>query len=141
MNTKFILVALLLFLFSAGLFAGEISPLAQKALQEKYPDAQHVEWDEVKRGEYQGDFVLNGTEMAATFDANGKWLETETTLTLKDLPKAVKDYVAKTYPKGSISEVARIEKPTLTEAIFRTEIENNGKDFDLLINQKGEPVE
>jgi hypothetical protein len=141
MCSKAILTALQIFLFSTCLFAQEISPLAETALQEKYPNAQSVEWDKVGKGEYQADFVLNGTEMSVTFDANGGWLETETKLKNKDLPKPVKDYVAKTYPKGAISEVALLEKPTLKEGIYRVEIENNGKDSDLLINQKGEPVE
>jgi hypothetical protein len=141
MYSKAIFTALQIFLVSTCLFAQEISPLAESALQEKYPNAQNVEWEKVAKGQYQADFTLNGTEMAVTFDANGGWLETETKLKNKDLPKPVKDYLAKTYPKGDITEVALLEKPTLKEGIYRIEIENNGKDFDLLINQKGEPVE
>ena len=141
MNSKALLTALSIFLFSTGLFAQEISPLAEKALQEKYPNAQSVEWDKVGKGEYEADFNFNGAKMAATFDAQGGWVETETILKNKDLPKPVKDYIAKTYPKGDISEVALIEKPTVTGALYRVEIDNNGKDFDLMINAKGEPVE
>jgi hypothetical protein len=141
MSTKAILTALQVFLFSSCLFAQEISPLAEQALQEKYPGAQNVEWDRTGKREYQGDFVLKGKTMSATFAPNGEWIETETILKNTALPQPVKDYVAKTYPKGVIAEVALIERPTLAEGIYRVEIENNGKDFDLMVNPKGEPVE
>jgi hypothetical protein len=140
MYAKCMFVVLQLFFFSAA-FSQEISPLAEQALLEKYPNAQKVQWDRVGRGEYEADFVLNGKEMAATYDANGNWMTTETTIKVGDLPKAVKDYISKTYPSASIGEAALIEKPTLTEPIYRAEIKNKGVDRDLLITAKGEPVE
>jgi len=46
--------------------------------------------------------------MSANFDENGKWLETETSIDIKDLPKPVSDYVAKNFPKAKVNEAAKI---------------------------------
>ena len=49
-----------------------------------------VEWKLKNDHSYEAEFRLNGVEVAAKFDANGKWLETETTIARTKLPPDVR---------------------------------------------------
>ena len=70
--------------------------------------------------------------MSATFDATGKWLETETDIKVSELPKAVLDYVKTNYKGASIKEAAVISNPTSSK-MYEAEV----KGKDLLFDENG----
>lgn len=49
----------------------------KKGLRQKFPAVKHVEWKIKSDRNYEAEFTLNGTDIAAKFDRTGKWLETE----------------------------------------------------------------
>jgi uncharacterized membrane protein YkoI len=128
LKSSIFLVALLL---SAGcsLQAQKDLPAAVKtAFAQKFPDADDVEWDKEKDGNWEVEFEQGDTESTAVFSPDGKWLETETEIALEDLPEPIRAAV-----KGKkIKEVARITKADGT-TVYEVEV---GKK-DLMYDPQG----
>jgi hypothetical protein len=137
---KIALLAFCLFYTSLISLAGEAPAAVQKSFTEKFPKAEKVKWVKEKDGNYEGAFILGGTEMSATFNAEGKWLETETTIAIKELPKPVSEYVTKNHPKAKITEAAKIQRISTDAILFEAEIKDSGKETDLLLTGDGRLV-
>jgi len=102
----------------------------------KYPSAQSVKWDSEEANEWEAEFKINGTEMSASFDNKGVWLETETEISVKDLPAAVTNSLAKDFAGFKTGEVSANETPQMKgyevalkkgEATFEVVFDNSGK--------------
>ena len=106
MKKIIILVAAFIF-FSLSAFSQKNPPeIVKKEFTKKYATAQSVKWENEEKNEWEAEFTFEGKKMSASFDNSGKWMESETTITEKDLPVAVvntlnKDYQG--YKKGEIS--------------------------------------
>ena len=61
----------------------------KKEFSQKFAGARSVKWDSEKPNEWEAEFKINGKEMSACFDDAGKWMETETEISEKELPAAV----------------------------------------------------
>ena len=68
-----------------------------------------VEWSLEKADVYEAEFTLDKTDMSALFDAKGSLLETETPITENDLPKIVKDSLAKSFAGYTLSEIEKVD--------------------------------
>ncbi|MGA9213256.1 PepSY-like domain-containing protein [Kaistella sp.] len=110
---------------------GEEVPAAVKnAFKKDFPQVKNVKWDD-EHGTYEAEFKLNGKETSATYNAKGVKEETETSLSVTELPKNVISYVAaKKY--GKIKEAARIVKAD-GSVVYEAEV----KSGDLLFDQNG----
>lgn len=133
-------MTLALFSLSISAFAGVAPAAAEKGFSARFPNAQKVKWGKEGANKFEAEFVLNGVRMSASFNQDGKWLETETSINIKDLPKAVSDFVVKNYPKAKINEAAKIERPNADVIYYEAEIKENGKEKDLLLTAEGKPV-
>ena len=96
------------------------------AFQQKFPNAQDVDWSKEKNGEWEAGFELSGSqEMSATFAADGRWLETETEIAFSELPAPVL-----TALQGKkVKEAARIEKAD-GSTIYEAEVKRKDLIFD-----------
>ena len=112
------------------------SEVIKKEFSTKYSAAKSVKWANEEKNEWEAEFTMDGKKMSASYDNSGKWLESETEITEKELPATViaslnKDFSG--YKKGDISifenrEVKGFELElkrgeTSLEVIF----DNNGK--------------
>ena len=61
----------------------------RKEFSKKYASAQSVKWDSEEANEWEAEFKMNGKNMSACFDMSAKWIESETEISLKELPSAV----------------------------------------------------
>jgi hypothetical protein len=134
MKTIFILTAILL--SGQTLWAQKVSkkdvPLAvQKSLSIHYPDVQKVKWEKEHRN-FEASFEINGTELSVVYDQNGTLLETETEISVKELPISVLDYVKVHYKGQKIKEAA-----TITDAAGVVTYEAEIKGMDLIFDSKG----
>lgn len=77
----------------------------------KFSGATKVKWDQEEENEWEAEFKMNGSEMSASFDNAGAWLETEKEIKEKDLPTAVSKAISEKYSGYDIDEVSEIEKP------------------------------
>lgn len=145
MNTKFFL-----FLFCMGSLLGwtacdkddddhRYTPAEAiiKALAEKYPGAQRVSW-EYKHGYEVADFYLGNQDTEAWFDAQGKWVLTETELPLSALPVAVAESLAAgPYASWKVkNEVDKIERPEAV-TLYIIEVEQGAAEMDLYYTENG----
>ena len=111
----------------------EVPAAVLTAFKQKFPQAAEVEWKKEKDGNWEAEFEMGEkeSEMSATFDPSGKWLETETEISIADLPVAVKAAVQGKKVKEA-SKIMRTDGSTVYEA------EVKGKD--LLFDANGKTV-
>lgn len=107
-----------------------------KAFSQKYATAIAVKWASEEANEWEAEFKLNGKEMSASYDNAGKWLESETEITVKELPAAVSASLAKEFAGYKINEISTLESPELNgfevglkkgETVLEAVFDNAGK--------------
>lgn len=108
-----------------------------KALTEKYPGAQRISW-EYKHGYEVADFYLGNQDTEAWFDAQGKWVLTETELPLSAVPAAITESLAAgPYAQWKVkNEVDKIERPQAA-TLYIIEVEQGAAEMDLYYTENG----
>ncbi len=134
MTTKQTLLALAIALGATANTVFAQSPAAKATLKKVYPAATGVKWDK-EDGGYEASFKNGGKSMSLVIDAKGMVKETETDITVAELPAAVRAYVAKNMPGKKIKEAAIIVDAT-GKKMYEAEV--SGKD--MLFDEAGVPV-
>ena len=122
---------LIALLFVISCTAQNIPAAVNQAFAKAFPGTTVKKWDK-EDGNYEANFSKDGKTMSATFDANGKWMETETDIKISELPAAVTDYVKANYKSATIKEAAIISNPSSSK-IYEAEV----KGKDLLFDETG----
>lgn len=89
-----------------------------------FPGAHDVEWGKESDTVFEAEFEVDGREVSANFDAGGIWLETETMLSVSDLPGDVRDGVASRFSGSEVRKVERVERagePVQYEVLIATD--------------------
>lgn len=138
MKNLMVLVLAFTFLSSAAFSQKNPPENVKKEFLKKYAAAQSVKWDSEEKNEWEADFSMDGKKMSAVFDDSGKWIESETTITEKELPAPVvstlnKDFQG--YKKGSIDifEDTRIKG-------FEISLKKGDKSLEVIIDANGKVV-
>lgn len=105
-----------------------------EAFANTYPGIK-AHWGKEKDGTYEASFTKQGMKMSATYQASGVLVETETDITIKDLPATVQAYVKDKRKGARITEAARIAK---ANGDINYEAELQG--VDLIFDAKGNLV-
>ena len=123
--------------FSVPVFSQKTAPEnVKKEFAKKYPAAQSVKWVSEEANEWEAEFKMNGTEMSASFDSKGLWLESETEVSAKDLPSAVTSTLTKEFAGYKTGEMSIFEDPKMKgyeialkkgETGLEVVIDNSGK--------------
>lgn len=110
----------------------DVPQAAVTSLKQKFPNAQKVDWDKEKDGNFEAEFTLNGIEMSVTYSAKGEWLETETGILVSDLPAPVVAAFKKEHGSAKITEVAKIEstKPIVYEIEYKSGLKTKEVMYD-----------
>ncbi|AFH47877.1 Hypothetical protein IALB_0165 [Ignavibacterium album JCM 16511] len=137
MKTKNLLIALLLFSFTAFAQQVNVPKSAKDAFSKLYPKATEVKWDKENQG-YEASFKLNGKDMSVIFDKDGKVMETETAIEISQLPKGVEKYVMDNFKGYKITGAAKIVKAN-GEELFEAEITKGKEKKDLFFDKNGKP--
>ena len=135
MKNLIILVVGLLF-SATTLKAIEVPDAIEKAFQQKFPTAKKVKWEKEKSNNYEVSFVMDNKEISALYSPEGQLKETETEISISDLPKAVVDALNKKHPNVKIDEAAKIERSD-NSIVYETEVKINKKKTDLLFDLNG----
>ena len=133
---KLIIIVVGILLSASTINATEVPDTIEKAFQQKFPNAKKVKWEKEKSNDYEASFVLNDKEVSVLYSPDGQLKETETEISISELPKAVVDAMNKKYPNVKIDEAAKIERSDNT-VVYETEIKINRKTTDLLFDQNG----
>src|SRR5436309_2342866 len=107
---KTILTLIAAALMGAATFAQKISEsqvpaVVVKTFQTKFGAISGVKWEMENANAYEGAFTQNKQKMTATFDKEGRWLETETVMDPSKVPQAVLQAISKQFGDYKLKEV------------------------------------
>ena len=120
-----------IFVFGLGACAQTPPKSVTDNYNSKFPGATKVKWDQEEENEWEAEFKMNNNEMSASFDNNGKWLETEKELKKSELPKAVLNAFNSSYSGYKIGEASNIEKPDFKG--YELGIEKGEESLEILV--------
>jgi hypothetical protein len=111
---KNIILVLVFAIFSLPVFCQKHVPEnVKKEFAKKYPSALSVNWGNEEANEWEAEFKIEGTEVSASYDNKGTWLESETEITAKDLPAAVTNTLTKEFSGYKTGKMSTIENPQM----------------------------
>jgi putative PepSY-like beta-lactamase-inhibitor len=114
-------------LFAQRTDESKIPAAAVDAFKHQFPGSKG-KWEKEKEN-YEVNFTKDSKAMSALIDAKGTILETETDISVNDLPPGIAGYVKAHYKGATIKEAARIIKPG-GEIIYEAEVNKKDVLFD-----------
>ena len=117
--------------------ADKVPAAATAAFKTKFPQAPGASWEIEKKDVYEVNFQNGKFKQAAQFDKAGKWEVTEVEIENSQLPKAVTESFAKSYPGYKIKEAERLETPTHKE-LYELEITKGAEKTEIQLLPNGE---
>jgi hypothetical protein len=110
----------------------------KKEFEKKYPAAQAVKWASEEANEWEAEFKIDGTEMSASFDIKGVWLETESEISTKDLPSSVTNTIAKNFAGFKTGEVSANETPKMKG--YEVELTKGETSLEVIFDNSGKVI-
>ena len=106
------------------------------AFKSKFPDAAGIKWGKENAKEYEAEFKLGTTAVSANFGVDGSWKETETAISVTELPVAVSSAITAKYSGAVITGADKIEKPG-GKTYYEAEITVNNKKKEVILTEAG----
>ena len=94
--------------FSQNLKAANVPPAVKEGLKKTHTNVS-VSW-EMEESNYEANFKQNGKQLSCILDSHGQILETETIISLSELPEKARKYLDQHYKGKKWNEIAKIEK-------------------------------
>jgi hypothetical protein len=113
--------------FGQHLKETQVPAATRSAFQKAYPHTAG-KWEK-ENGNYEVSFHHQGKTMSAVVDGNGGIVETETGITMNDMPKDAKEYLKKHYGGAKITETAKIVKAD-GSVVYEAEVHKKDVLFD-----------
>lgn len=85
----------------------DVPTTVKEGFKKSFPNSKAEEWEK-EDGNFEAEFEVKKVETSALFDASGNLLQTEVEIPVKELPKAVIDYLSKNETGKKIKEAAKI---------------------------------
>ncbi len=105
----------------------------------KYSGAEKPSW-QMDYDNYQVDFTFLKNQVSALFDKDGLWVESHTYITSADLPKEVRDSLAKQFgvilSTYTIEEAQKVESPS-QDLYYQLTIVQGITTYDLVVAENG----
>jgi hypothetical protein len=114
----------------------EVPASVKEAFLKKFSDAKKVSWTKEGASDYEAEFIKNGTEYSANFNAQGTWLETETEIKEARVPEVVRATISKEFPGYKIEEVEMSETAENGTA-YEFELEKKELNYEVLVSKDG----
>ncbi|MBE7174849.1 MAG: hypothetical protein INR69_00505 [Mucilaginibacter polytrichastri] len=128
----------------------EVPEFIRNQFAEDFPSAQNVHW-KASAGYNEARADIDRQPMSVFYDTEGEQMGTTRNVQLSDLPKAGREDIQKKYAQAVIGEIIKytdnpendhdvydLNDGRTTDVNYFVEIENNGKDFILKVNDYGE---
>lgn len=138
MKNIVILLAVFSFSFVPAFSQKNAPENVKKEFAKKYPIAQAVKWDSEEANEWEAEFEINGTEMSASFDNKGVWMETETEISVKELPASVTNTIAKNFVGFKTGTVSTNETPKMKG--YEVELTNGETSLEVIFDNSGKVI-
>lgn len=104
----------------------------------EYPNAVNATWTK-NRGDWTVVFGNGIWRSTATYHSNGERVDTRTPMTREQAPRPVLDEILRRFPKGSPTDVIKIEKPK-NPNLFQIIMEQAGRKRTFVFDEKGKLV-
>lgn len=130
-----LLAASLIFVLPSMAQKTVVTDAAKKAFKAKYPTAINVKWGSESASELEAEFKLKDKDMSANFSLEGKWIETESVLTAKELPEAVTAGIKQSAPGFSVKDAAKVESPTGVK--YEVAVKKGKTNLELVLSPDG----
>jgi hypothetical protein len=114
------------------------------AFEKKVANAEDVEWEYDSEDKlWEVVYRVEQTEFSATFDENGKWLETEKTIGFSELPAELREVLEALYSDYNIEELEWVDTPegTFYEVDFELDDSMDEKELELLFSPEGKIIQ
>jgi hypothetical protein len=106
------------------LTADKVPAKVRESFRAKFPEVKKVEWKLKDDKNYEAEFTQKDVEVAAKFDENGKWVETETAIAKTELPKEVRAKISREFKDYKVIETQKVERPDGKPVLFEVHLEN-----------------
>ena len=116
--------------FSQKVKESELPAQVRTSFGKLFPGSS-AKWEK-EDGNYEAGFKKEGMQISATFQADGTFMESETTIKQSELPPSVINYLQANYANKKIKESAKI-----TSAAGITTYEAEVDDKDLIFDGNG----
>ena len=127
-------------LFAQKINASQVPAPVKAGVQARFPGAKVTEW-KLKGKDYEAEFSLNKIDIAAKFDATGKWLETETTIALQEVPPAIRDKFATQFAGYKVVETQSVQRGDPSGLIYEIHFENSKEVVKVQFTPDGRALE
>lgn len=136
-------VILLLALFAITSFVMaqnvKVPEKAKSEFAKSFPRATDVKWDKESANEFEVSFKDGNVACSASYDAKGKFIESEIGFAVSELPKAAADFIKKNHADHQIAKVYKITDAK-GKVSFEAEITKGKAAKELLFDSSGKPV-
>jgi len=134
---KIIILLVCLPLIACNALQEGIPDAVKAAFAKKYPGENDPDWFFDKNGNYEAKFKKDGIHYRADFTPQGVWVETETNIKEKELPKAIKKVIKEKYDDLKIAEIEKVES-NAKGLFYDVEFKVNGTKKDVEFNASGQ---
>ncbi len=114
-----------------------VPDLVLKGFIKNYGDAKAT-W-EVKEGNYEATFKLNGMKASAVYDPMGHRMSVVVEIKTDQLPAIALAYIDRNYPKTKITKATKLTDDKKVN-LFEAEIKIYGESKNLLFNSRGDMI-
>ncbi len=125
--------------FAQKLTADKVPAAVRNAFKAKFPKVTNAKWAMEDKTEYEAKFTLDSAKHSASFDKDGKWLETETEIEIAKLPQEVSGSILKNFPAYKIKEAAQLQKPGNAN-LYEVELVKGNETIEVQLKDTGEIV-
>ncbi|WP_179345014.1 PepSY-like domain-containing protein [Winogradskyella ursingii] len=134
---KYISIIIIFVLFGCNTAVkGQAPDAVKKTFQAKYPGENDPDWHKDDNGFYEANFKIDGIKYRADFNADGTWVETETSIDKKDLPKAIRQAIKDNYGSEDITEIEKVDSAA-KGLFYDVEFKQKGKNMDVEFRADG----
>ena len=136
---KLIILILAFVLISGSAFSQKNPPeIVKKEFAKKYATAKSVKWDNEEKTEWEAEFTMDGKKMTAAYDISGKWMESETVITEKELPASVVNTLNKDFQGYKKGEVVIFENSEMKG--FEIGLKKGESKIEVVIDSNGKVI-
>ena len=117
--------------------ADRVPAVVLQAFQARFPTVKHAAWKIKSDKNYEAEFILNGTEIAAKFDSMGKWLETESAIPRAKVSQAIRDTAARQFKGYRVIETQSVQRWNEEHLIYELHLQNAREIVKALFSSDG----
>ena len=109
--------------------------MVTSAFAQKFIDAVPL-WSKTANGNFIAETEQNGTKLFAEFNAEGKWLSTQTIIAAEQLSEAAQTKLKEQYAEMQVAEVKKIEREGIS-AFYKVKLVKDKESKIAYINDAG----